>query len=134
VTVRWQPVDGAAGGKEETELYLTTAGRQRLHGDLAQWLAVGHRPGTGPVPGTVSPERDTAGNRDQRKQERAWADGLGLVNETDPRYHAWQTTTGGYYYPADLDKGFALHKEGREDEAREAVRRFMPEYPESRAG
>lgn len=64
--------------------------------------------------------------RDWRRQLRDWSDGLGLVNRSDPGYPAWQTVTGKHYYPAELEDGFALYLEGREEEALAKVARFKP--------
>ena len=58
---------------------------------------------------------------------RAWSDSLGLVNRDDPGYPAWQTVTGKHYYPADLEDGFTLHVEGREQEALALVVKFKPQ-------
>lgn len=65
-------------------------------------------------------------NRVWRRQMRAWADELGLVNREDSRYPAWQTVTGKHYYPSDLEDAFLLHQAGREEEALAMVEKFRP--------
>lgn len=65
-------------------------------------------------------------NRIWRRQMRAWADELGLVNRDDARYPAWQTVTGKHYYPSDLEDAFLLHQAGREEEALAMVEKFRP--------
>jgi hypothetical protein len=121
------------------EMDLSDGNYRALWEVLKPWFDVCHDPD--PEAPKVAP-RVTAGGklrrgpdfpagstaaRDWRRGLRGWSDGLGLVNRTDPDYPAWQTVTGKHYYPAELEDGYALHLDGREEEALAKVARFKPQ-------
>lgn len=137
LTVIRQPVAGGEPVTRTAELYLSGANAAELDGGLDSWLKAGHAPGSaaagtpaaqgsqdrnrriGPPPGT--PER-----RQWKARMRAWSDANGLRNRKDPRFAAWQTTTGKNSYPNPLEDAFVLFEEGREQEALAMAEQFRP--------
>lgn len=139
VTVTRRPVSGGEQHRRVAELYLSGAHAAELDSGLDPWFAAGHKPAG--IPGSRGrpdkenrpgmPPPGTPERRRWKTSLRAWSDDLGLVNRNDPRWRAWQTTTGKHTYPGPLVDGFVLHKEGHEDEARAMVAPFMPKKEEA---
>jgi hypothetical protein len=137
VTVTRQPVAGGDPVKRTTELYLSGPHAAELDSGLDPWFAKGHVPGSAPA-GTsatqggsrsrqVGPPPGTPERRQWKIRMRAWADANGLRNRKDPRFPAWQTTTGKSSYPNPLEDAFVLFEEGREKEAMAMAEQFRPE-------
>ena len=122
-------------GSRHVRLDLTSAHGEELDEVLAPYLDAGQSPDAAARPAAADVKSggkirrkppEGMPNRRWRDLMRAWSDELGLVNRDNPACPAWQTAAGKHYYPADLEDGFILHLEGREEEALALVEKFRP--------
>lgn len=109
VTVHWQEIgDGPARGREDTELYLTAAGRAGLVASLKEYFDIGHQPGA--VSAKSPQEHWTGGSRqaslDYWRHVRDFADAFGLKSKKEPSRPAYETPTGSWSYPKWLREAY----------------------------